>query len=213
MYSEQELTNVVEVVLAQALEDGALDDEIAQGISDYIEDHPIDPTAITGLDIAPKDVSASGNITAPSIIQTMSPLYRFVISSLTGATYEGVYVGVCQNGNKLTFVVALNITRTATVTGSTSIGTFEVPKAVHDALYPTMIGLYNALSFKKTIAISSVDSDIVDITYKVIKGGAGSTVGDVGFDLEGDSINQLPLNEKCYVRIEETFLLSNNLLS
>ena len=139
MYSEQELTNVIKAVFDQELEDGALDDKVADAVDDYLTEHPVDPTAITGLDIAPKDVTASGNITAPSIIEDMSG-YSFTKGSSENYTYDYIYAGVVKNGNKITFVVALNLTKNAGAGSQAIIGSFAIPSAVSSKIYPTLIG-------------------------------------------------------------------------
>ena len=67
MYSEQELTKVIEVVFEKELEDGAFDEAISDAVDAYLVEHPVDITALEGQDISPKDVSATGNITGKTI--------------------------------------------------------------------------------------------------------------------------------------------------
>ena len=206
MYSEQELTNVIKAVFEQELEDGALDDKVVDAVDDYLTEHPVDPTAITGLDIAPKDVTASGNITAPSIIENMIGYVFIPKESITGYSFSYVYVGVVKNGNKLTFVTSLKITKTDADAGATqSLGTFQVPQEVHDALYPVTIGGSDVLTTQKVQASSSYQNS-VDCPAWMTKG-VSRTLSI------GANLTNLVVNTEYYIRQEVTFLLSSNMIS
>ena len=67
MYSEQELTQVINEVIAGKIEDGAFDEAIADAVDDYLTEHPVDITALEGKTIAPAIVNATTSISAPSI--------------------------------------------------------------------------------------------------------------------------------------------------
>ena len=201
MYSEQELTNVIKAVFEQELEDGALDDKVADAVDDYLEEHPVDPTAITGLDIAPKDVTASGNITGDSIIENMSG-YAFAMPTTSNVTYDIQYAGVVKNGNKVTFVIAGSIIRTGDA-GLISVGVFGIPSAVGSKLYPTKS---NWLSMK-SIYLANDYADGVSKPYLAVKNSDTS----ISFNIYGT--NALVENREYFFRVEETFLLSDSLAS
>lgn len=206
MYSEQELSVIVYQVMGQYIEAGAFDQTIADYIDAYLVEHPIDPTAITGLDIAPKDVTASGNITAPSIIEDMS---GYSISNVaTDITL--VYASAVKNGNKLTLVAfgSLNSAEKP-ATGFWRICNFNIPIAVGNKLTPySQSGLNNIL-----------DKKIISLTT-----GVGVTNGvDASCIIQKSSATALPfilydnaniqVSTNYVFRVEATFLLSENFVS
>lgn len=150
------------------------------------------------------NVNINGNFTANSIIENMNG-YSFTEIATEDLTKEFIYVGAVKNGNKVTLVLALNITKTASIASSKNIGYVVMPNEVMENLYPTMIGGSNVLVFDKVNAVAT-DSTIIPLTYKVTKNPT-----NVVFILSVDTIDNLPLNTKCYIRIEQTFLLSDNL--
>ena len=202
MYSEQELTKVIQEVFEAELESGALDSKVSDAVDAYLVEHPVDITALEGQDIAPDDVNATGEITAPSIVESMSGYTYTAGSSTEKTTIEQVYAGVVKNGNKITFVVAVNVTQLE-ASGNQSLGTFFIPNAIWNKLYPVTIGGYDYLAYSKATAVgASLNS--AEITYQVYKG-SGNRVEFV-FDNTA-----LTANEKSYLRLEVTFLLSDNL--
>ena len=66
MYSVQELSEIVSVVIGQKIEDGSFDEVIAGAVDDYLTEHPVDITALEGQTIAPAVVNASTSMSAPS---------------------------------------------------------------------------------------------------------------------------------------------------
>ena len=111
MYSEKELSVLVYQAVGQYIEDGALDESIASAVDAYLVEHPVDITALEGQDIAPKDISATGNITAPSIIENMSGYSMTVSDTTTNVTLTNIYSSMVKNGNKLTIVFFCKIKR------------------------------------------------------------------------------------------------------
>ena len=211
MYSEQELTNVIKAVFDQELEDGALDDKVADAVDDYLTEHPVDPTAITGLDIAPKDVTASGDITGASIIENMSGYSFNEPSASADYSIDLTYAGIVKNGNKLTLVVAGSFTTINSLVyySQVALGKFTIPSAIGEKLYPFTQG-------SLTTALSQV---------QVVLNNAAGTLTDVkkglAFILK-ESNTSIPVNlypaesgldaNKTYnFRVEATFLLSENL--
>lgn len=152
------------------------------------------------------NVNVAGNFTADSIIENMSG-YSFTELTSEDLTKEFVYVGAVKNGNKVTLVLALNVTKTASLSASKNIGYIAMPSAVMDKLYPTLVGGSSVLVFDKVNAVAS-DSTFIPLVYKVTKNPT-----NVVFILSVDTIDNLPLNTKCYIRIEQTFLLSDSLAS
>ena len=86
MYSVKELSDIIYSVMGQYIEDGAFDETIENDILDYIAEHPIDPTAITGLDIAPKDVTATGTISGLNIYKKEFEMTFQLASNLSALT-------------------------------------------------------------------------------------------------------------------------------
>lgn len=164
--------------------------------------------AIAGQNIAPAAIAATGPITAPSIIENMSG-YSFAYGTPAFLTIENIYVSACKNGNKLTLVMACNITRTAAAS-TTNLGFFTVPASVFAKLYPSTIAWYaSALSFQKIYAIDS-SANAVQLDCVVEKGGGGSNLVKMSF--LGTPLNNLTENAQYYVRVEQTFLLNDGLI-
>ena len=155
------------------------------------------------------NINIAGNFTADSIIENMSGYSYNKGSETTNITREIVYAGAVKNGNKVTFVVAMNVTKTATITDPTGIqiGYFNIPSAVGTKLYPTDIGGNNFLDVRKiTLAKSHTSMDSIPAYCE--------KWGDQQISLRC-SVNdsQMDLNVKYYVRYELTFLLSDPLNS
>ena len=161
--------------------------------------------AIAGQNIAPANVAATGNITANSIIENMSG-YSASIATITNLTIENVYCSAVKNGNKVTFVVALNLTRTDTITSATELVLFTIPQAVGEKLYPTLVGGGNFLS-NKIVPAFSAHSTYVNTCSYVIKHNSTR----IDFGMATAQLNNLTLNTKSYWRYEVTFLLSDDL--
>ena len=204
MYSEQELTNTIKTVFDQEVESGVFDEDIANYVDAYLVEHPVDPTAITGLDIAPKDVTASGNITAPSIIENMSGYTFTPATSTEKSTISNVFAGAVKNGNKLTFVIALNLTKLESES-NTFLGEFVVPASVYAKLYTSSIGGGSYLAVSQ---IASIDADFGfhSLNYFVSKSGSNKVT------FRALTTSPLATNKANYIRIELTFLLSETLI-
>lgn len=211
MYSEKELTTIINQVVGEYIEAGALDESIADAVDAYLVEHPVDITALEGQTIAPAIVNAETSISAPSItgdsiIENMSG-YSMALNPITNLTEEVVFGGVVKNGNKLTIVFAINLTKTDTLAGSQFLLQANIPSAVGSKLYQTTIGGYSALGLFNA---SAVHGSSTIISLKVLVEKPDDT--KIKFYLQSDTINSLPLNEKTYLRIEQTYLLSDNLL-
>ncbi|MBO7713217.1 MAG: hypothetical protein J6S85_06575 [Methanobrevibacter sp.] len=151
----------------------------------------------------------TGAITSPSIIEDMAG-YSFVKGSpsqMSNMTYN--YAGIVKNGNKLTYAIALTATvGDSNIAGNTPLnfGRFNIPSAILAKLFPyTQGGLENVLEDRiVNLRKSDTTTGIVEALAFAIKGDAGITAYIYPRDtlLASTSYN---------VRIEVTFLLSDNL--
>ena len=100
----------------------------------------------------------------------------------------------------------MNVTRTDT-TGSTQIlGELTIPESIGNKLYPTNVGGNNFLA-NQIISCFSTETTHIDLPAYITK--PSST--RIRFNL--DTTYSLTVNVKHYVRMEATFLLSENLAS
>lgn len=152
-------------------------------------------------DLSVDDINASGNIIGKSIIQNeLSIPYTAVSPSAT--TIEYTYVGHVQNGNKITFVVAGEATRTGTQGGFTDIGYFTLPTAIADKIIPA----YSQVVDIRPLVFFVNASNIVESKYTLVKNQYNAMFVRPNFE-------SLTANTKYYFRIEVTFLLSDSIVS
>ena len=154
-----------------------------------------------------KDVVGSGElpaVRADEIVENMSG-YSFLAGSTSGVTYDLQYAGVVKNGNKLTFVIAGELTRTASIdSDSIGVGTFTIPLIIANKLYPLRSSWLR------------MDNQYLASDYY-----AGTTLPALCFKDDDVKINfnmydvntKMTVNVKYAFRIEATFLLSDNLIS
>lgn len=173
-----------------------------------LQTNPVDPSDLQGVDIEPKDVDATGNITGASIIENMSG-YDFSENAITNITSNVIYAGAVKNGNKLTVVLFGEITRTGEVDVGyiNSAYVFIVPNAVANKLYPNTIGgVGDVLS---DVEVSFIPEDnytqFVKVPCLVFK--YSSQIVPNFYNVN----TLLTLNKKYTFRFEQTFLLSDNL--
>ena len=209
MYSEKELSVLVYQAVGQYIEDGAFDEITAESVDAYLEEHPVDITALEGQTIAPAVVNATTSISAPaitgdSIIENMSGYSFEPETASQDATLEFVYVGAVKNGNKLTLVIACNVTPTASTT-QIGLGKIVVPNSVYSRLYDTRVGDYNFLDNKKIAVFDNYYTSQDVLAY--MQKSSGKLVAVLR------NTNVLTTNTKYYCRYEVTFLLSDNLAS
>ena len=205
MYSEKELETIIHEVVGDYIEEGAFDESIAEAVDAYLTEHPVDITALEGLDISVGSLDADGLVTGAEIVEKMSG-YSFT-SDTPSADYtkEDIYVGVCKNGNKITFVIFTKIKATNTLSNE-RLGLFSIPNAVGVKLIPTQIGDYEYLDNRK-LSIINEDENFADVILYIQK----YSNTDIAFAIKG--LSTLTLNKDYYIRIEVTFLLSNSLAS
>ena len=150
------------------------------------------------------NVNIAGNLTADSIIENMSG-YSATMGSESGWTFEKIYISACKNGNKLTFVCAINVTKTdGSASNNLQICDFTIPVTVGSRLYPTDVGGINFLDLQTDKAYESY-SDTKNVLKYWRKASSTSINCTVLF-------NEAPVvNTKYYVRCEATFLLSDDI--
>ena len=150
------------------------------------------------------DLQVNGSISGDEIVENMSG-YQISTSGIdTDFTYK--YVGVCKNGNKITFVWAFILNTTKTAYSAALLPPIKVPADVGDKIYP--IGSFPGIS-SLTVALQ----DVALHQYA-----DASTPGHVLFYKYDNWINpqlyaNLLANVSYLGRIELTFLLSDNLIS
>lgn len=144
----------------------------------------------------------TGDITAPSIIEDMAG-YSFLKEETENITIDYIYCGIVKNGNKLTLVYSVEITRTGDLTGSSfPLGTFVIPYSIGEKLYPTT---GNWLKIDKSYAGQDYFTG-VDVPILLIKSSNTSIFARV---YNANAL--LTLNQRYFLRYEATFLLSDNL--
>lgn len=200
MYSEKELTTIINQVVGEHIEDGALDESIADAVDAYLLENPIDITALEGLDISVGSLDADGLITGGEIVEKMSG-YSFTPHTTDKGTFTHVYAGVVKNGNRLTLVNAFSFTKADGATGTVQSGRFIIPSAIVAKIY-AFIGA-NLVDARK-ISVTPDGQSFVDIISKWAKYDSVSLYS---------VIDPAPLTAgvEYYIRQEITILLSNNL--
>lgn len=150
------------------------------------------------------DLAVSGNITGNSIIENMTG-YSFLLSA-DMPNNEAIYAGVCKNGNKITFVLFGKFTKTSETESSEYVGSFIVPLEVANKLVPYSTGPSNSVlaqgATRAFHGLSFYDSD--ELIYAILKSN-----NVINFTIRG--ANNLTNDVEYFYRIEQTFLLSNNL--
>ena len=146
-----------------------------------------------------------GDFTANEIVEKMTGYSATLLEFSNAYSVETIYYGACKNGNKLTLVYAFNITKTAENSGYQDIAKITVPDSVYSKLYPSTMGGGLALSFKVISAIADDTQTFINIPAELYKSS--------GVVLSIASTSNMVLNQKYYFRYEETFLLSDSLVS
>ena len=162
--------------------------------------------AISGQNIAPANITASGPITSPSIIEDMVG-YSFskVADTPTEVTSDLIYASVVKNGNKITFVVFGKITKVSSSTVAYAHRfKFYLPDAVMAKLVPYTFGSdTDVLDVFKTLFYNTSRAHNISCACQ-------KSTNYISFSVW--EINNLEQNEEFIFRIEKTFLLSDNLL-
>lgn len=146
----------------------------------------------------------TGAITAPSIIQTMTG-FTGVITNIPDYTKSDAYLGVVQTGNKVTFVVSIDVIKGAGAGSTLSLAYFGIPAEIGAKLFPSSVGGANYLDNRKLNCFDALQSSVEVNAWVSKNSGTMITFACIGSPLvEGT---------KYHIRYEATFLLSDNLAS
>lgn len=143
------------------------------------------------------------SIKGDEIIENMEG-YSFSIDESTGTTKDVLFAGVVKTGNKITFVISIDITKTSASTDMNPlIGKFTIPEEIYNKLIPSRVGLYDFLDNRVLQAFSSNTSSVNSTAY--VDKSPSNVLTFVG------GITNFVNDTKYHLRYECTFLLSENL--
>lgn len=169
-----------------------------------------------GISIADGAVSTPILTSANEQIEAQKPVvevmegYAATLGTNAAFRITNVYNGAVKNGNKLTIVSAVKLTRTATATGNLQIVAFTIPSNIGNKLYPVPIGGYNwGLAYMPISAMSTIQTGVTQNAYIEKENNTTLRI----FLLNAATLNNLQEGVEYYVRIEATFLLSENLVA
>ena len=151
-----------------------------------------------------------GNITGDNILENMTG-YSFTKRENTSTLFRTyVYCSASKTGNKLTLVYFMSFKITAEQAGNNiQLGTFIIPKAVGNKIYPyTLDGISNVIANNK-ISIAKNYNTFEDLPMLMFKT-VGTSQDAINANLY--NVNSLDLDTDYLVRIEHTFLLSDNMV-
>lgn len=151
------------------------------------------------------DLSVSGKISGGEIVEDMAGYSFSAQSSDADVTISPIYAGVVKNGNKLTFVTFASITRAVGGTNKGISFGFTIPSSVASKLIPYQVGGSYYLD-NRTIE-GTQRSDYVRKTLGLDVTKSGSIIYFTVFN------GEFTEGEETYIRIEQTFLLSDNMAS
>ena len=150
------------------------------------------------------NVNIAGNFTANSIIENMTG-YTFTPATFETekVTVENLYANVVKTGNKITFVIACFATKISSNLYM-QFGKFKIPMAVANKLYSYKLGT-NEVIASSTIYIKADTADVI--------GTAVPVWFQKGYNDIFVAINLTPVetSKKYYIRVEQTFLLGDNM--
>lgn len=172
---------------------------------DFIVNNGSSFPTVDGHDIAPDDIAATGNITGASIIENMSGYNAVIPSSSANTIFEPIYAAAVKNGNKLTFVIACNLTRIGNEENFNAITFTSIPSSVFNKIVPVTVGNSSVIDTKIINCFTTLSSSIQARCW-FNKGNNNNA---------GVYINTLNMvqNAKYYCRYEITILLKDNLVS
>ena len=138
MYSVQELSEIVSAVVGQKIEDGSFDEVMAGAVDDYLTEHPVDITALEGLDISVKSITATDGIDIAQLVDS-SGHDRFVTEEITLETITGVtktYGKWSLSGTHLLIVLGLSIDDATTLAEGTKLCSLNLPAWMEAKIVP-----------------------------------------------------------------------------
>ena len=146
---------------------------------------------------------ASGDvedIKGDSIIENMTG-YSFTKATTTKGTLTYIYSGVVKNGNKITFVNFVSFAKTAGEGGALNLGIFTIPSAVGSKLFPYSGSVLDMRNITAWINAQNITT-LPHVIYKN---------SNTAISFEVNAIDSLSAGFTYLVRVEATFLLSDNL--
>lgn len=152
------------------------------------------------------DLDLEGSIKADSIIE--NPLTYTFSKTTSNEDFEisYVYAGVVKNGNKITLAFALTVKKLQNPQSSNiTVGKFKLPQEIYDKLYPFTLAAADLLSTGKIVASNSYNAN-VDVNFWCQK----IANREISY---GANLSNCVVGNVYYLRIENTFLLSENLAS
>ena len=149
------------------------------------------------------NVNVDGNFTANSIIENMSG-YSGAITDTSGSyTKENAYLGVVKTGNKITFVISLDITKLEGAGSTLPLAYFIIPQSVGAKILTSSIGA-NLIDNRKLQCFSALQSAVEVNAYASKNNNTQISFACIGASMVAGT--------KYHVRYEATFLLSDNLV-
>ena len=174
--------------------------QIANAVSTYIGSHPFAPEMLENQDVDCK------SLTADEILEKMSGYSYTAPTGVTNMTVEVIYASAVKTGNKLTFVIAMNLTRSGAVADNQNMGYFTIPSTIGAKLYPSLIGTVEYLDVRK---IEAAKTGWQMTSLDVFSRKHSGTL--ISMNLSTSGLNNLDVDTKYYCRYELTFLLSDNM--
>lgn len=209
MYSKKQIETMASDVAKEEISQAEIDVNQIESFNEAVIG------ALSGEDITPKDVSATGDITAPSIVETMSG-YSFSDTALA-VGINPVYIGVCKNGNKLTLVYALEIDASELEVSQPRFGRILIPEEIGNKIYALPDDQYNTISGSLVPMYEkgsySAPKYSVPIIGSIVRTGVGTGKNALIFGINGFASPTYDMTKTYFLRFEITFLLSENLAS
>lgn len=150
------------------------------------------------------NVNVAGDFTANSIIENMTG-YTFTPATFETekVSVEDLYANVVKTGNKITFVIACFVTKISS-TLYMQFGKFTIPMAVANQLQSYRLG-NNEVIASPTISIKYGSADV--------PGTAVPVWFQKGYNeiFVATNLTSIETSKKYYIRVEQTFLLGNNM--
>ncbi len=150
------------------------------------------------------NLSVEGKITGGEIVEDMEGYSAIASETDTDFEVEPVYAGAVKNGNKLTLVYAVNVTK-LTSTNAKMLINFTLPSNIGAKIYPSFLGDNTLLDSRYMNAFSS-RTNAVNVLLSFYK------ISNTNLRLWLENSANMVVNTKYYIRFETTFLLSDNLI-
>lgn len=161
----------------------------------------------TSQDLGPifsGNVNIDGNFTANSIVENMSG-YVAHVPNVEGYKKEGIFLSCVKTGNKITFVISMDITKAEGAGSTLSLGYFDIPSSVGIKLIPSSVGNANYIDNRKLQCFSALQSAVEVNAWCSKNSNTMITFACIG--------SPMVVNTKYNVRYEATFLLNDNMVS